>query len=268
MSPVLLRPFPAVLALAIVLVACDEKDPKAEVRTDSAAVSGGASSSSSAPSGAASGDATDPDASDSSSAASTPSPAGDSIGFPAGKPMSGRRYNVKSGIVEMRSSVMADMHQTMYFDDYGMKQAVHADMKSGNRTSRSVMLMTASESVVYDPETKTGTRVDLSGALAQLGMGGIPNLSALDDTTKVKLKYKPIGARTILGRQAEGASIEIVGTPVKIWAWEGVPLRMEAAVNNQTMTIEATSIKTDVAHPANRFAVPSDVQIKDLTNAQ
>lgn len=180
----------------------------------------------------------------------------------------GRRYNVASGILEYTSSLIGNQKQTVYFDDYGQREAVHSTVQSGNDIQRTIMVMTDGVNVVYDPDRKAGTRIDLSDALSQMGLGGIPNLSSLTSQQRVELKFAPIAGRVVLGKKTEGASIEVAGTPVKVWSWEGIPLRMEATIEGRTMTVEATSLKTDVAIARNRFVVPSDVTLRDLTKTK
>ena len=174
-----------------------------------------------------------------------------------------RRYNIESGIVELKSNV-GSQRQQIYFDDYGAREAVHVITEGSGTTNTTIVVNAGGSSVVYDPEKKAGTRVDLSDALSQLGLGGIPNLGSLDERMKSELKYRPIPGRTILGRKADGASIEVVGTPLKIWTYEGIPLRMEATMQGNALVVEATSLKTNVSIPASRFVVPDDVELRDL----
>jgi hypothetical protein len=176
----------------------------------------------------------------------------------------GQRYNVKSGVIELKSTLMEGMRQTVYFDDYGAKEAIYANIEAGGTTNRTVMVMADGSNVIYDPVKKVGTRVDLTDALSQLGLGGIPNLSSLTEEAKRELRYQPVAGRTVLGKTTEGASITAMGTPLKVWTWQGVPLRMEASMNGQQITVEATSLKTDLTVPAERFAIPKDVRLQEL----
>jgi hypothetical protein len=254
----------SILALLFLLSACGSDGPDREA----ASTSGDSAAAPSGDAGTSTGDlpgdttaAIDPRSPDSAGA---PTPATGDTAKRTLPPVTGRVFNVKSGVVELQSTSMGDLRQTLYFDDYGMKQAIHATMATQGMTSRSVTIMANGESVTFDPDRKAGSRVDLDDALAQLGTGGIPNLSRLTDEAKRNLKYQPIAGRTLLGRKADGASIEVFDNPVKIWSWEGVPMRMEASMRGQTVVVEATSLKVDVPVAADRFIVPSDVQIKDL----
>lgn len=252
--------FAALLSMTL-LAACGDDAPRAaESGPDSAAVAGR----SDAPDpGSEPGAATDPDTPDSSVVGAADTAVADTARV-ARPVVAGRRYDVRSGIIELRSSFMGTQKQIVYFDDYGAREAVHANTESGGTKNSTVMVMAGGSNVVYDPVRKVGTRVDLSDALSQLGLGGIPNLASLDEQAKRELKYSPIAGRTVLGRQAEGASIEVMGTPIRVWSWRGVPLRMEATMQGQKMTVEATSLKTDVDVPDERFVVPSDVRLNDL----
>jgi hypothetical protein len=98
-----------------------------------------------------------------SNAASAAAPASAPGASIAAAPADGKhRYEVKSGIVEMSNSMMENMLETLYFDDYGGKQATvtSMDMKVLGQTihSEHVNIDAGGYHVTYDPRKKTGTR--------------------------------------------------------------------------------------------------------------
>jgi hypothetical protein len=174
-----------------------------------------------------------------------------------------RRYALESGIVELSSDFMGDQQQTVYFDEYGAKEAVHSTISTSAGVTKTVLLMRDATTVVYDPDKKSGTTVSGSDALTILGLGGVPSIASLSDQAKRELKLKPIAPKTILGKRAEGATIDVMGTAVSVWSWHGVPLRMEAEMQGTRFVVEATSLKTNIDIPSDRFEVPPDVTIKE-----
>jgi len=56
---------------------------------------------------------------------------------------------------------------------------------------------------------------------------------------------------------------------MKVWIWEGIPLKSVSSVSGIEVTMEALQLKTDVEIPAEKFEVPKGVKMeeaRDTTN--
>jgi hypothetical protein len=172
-------------------------------------------------------------------------------------------FKVKSGIIESTIEMMGDQKQTIYFDDFGAKQAIVTDMDIMGMKSQTVVINADGWSYSFDLGKKEGTKTKLA-APASLP-GGVPDLDDITDEMKAQFKMKDIEGRTIVGKEAKGYQIEAMkDMPMKVWIWEGIPLRTEVKMGEKPMVTEVKNLQLDVDVPADKFVVPADVKITEL----
>lgn len=173
-----------------------------------------------------------------------------------------RPFKVKSGIVESTIDLMGEQKQTIYFDDYGTKQAIVTSMEMMGQKSESITINADGWTITYDPAKKEGTK---RKAAIGATTSAVPDLSTLSDATKERYKLKEIENREIVGKDAEGYSMEAMGMPMKVWIWEGIPMRTEVTMSgDKAMVTEVKNLQVDVAVPADRFVVPADVKLTEM----
>ena len=172
-------------------------------------------------------------------------------------------YKVKSGIVESTVDMMGEQAQTIYFDDYGAKQTIVTDVEVMGHKSQTISITADGWSITYDPAKKEGTKVKVPAGAA--AAGGLPNLAQFTDEMKKEYKVTELDSRTIAGKEAVGISMEAMGMPMKVWTWEGIPLRTEVEMGGKApMVTEVKSLQVDVNVPADKFVVPADVKITEM----
>jgi hypothetical protein len=180
----------------------------------------------------------------------------------AGDPPKGP-FQIKSGIVEMTTDFMGDQKQTLYFDDYGRKQAVYTtttvSMFGMTSTSHSATITADGKSIEIDVEKKTATRRS-----ASVPASSMPDVAQLTEKMKKEYKLEPLEEREILGRKCQGFSMVVMGMPIKGWTWKGLPMLTMTRIGNGMATVKVVSIQEDVAVPPDKFAVPEGVQVKDI----
>ncbi len=189
----------------------------------------------------------------------------DTAGLPPAGLVSNRKYGFKSGIVEMASVTDKGRSATFYFDEYGEKTATHTTLRDSLNGQpliiRQVNIMSDGWSTFYDANQKVG----MKSQMLEGTMNYYPNFDSLTERQRRVYKYEPAPPRTILGRQAQGHSIEQRGMRANVWTWQGIPLRTESrSVRDKWIVFEATSVQTDVPIPADKFEVPSDVKIREM----
>jgi hypothetical protein len=185
-----------------------------------------------------------------------------------------RPFKSKSGVIEYKMDFMGDQHITTYYDDYGAKQASYVntslEMAGQKFNSTNVSINANGEVITYDVDKKTGTRMKVP-ASSMGAMGATPGTGAMDfehltDKQKQEYHIEEIGNATILDKDAKGYSMEVMGMKMKVWVWEGIPLKTEMNMGGKDakpMVMEATKIETDVDVAADKFTVPSDVKLSD-----
>ena len=171
-------------------------------------------------------------------------------------------YEVKSGIVTMEMEMMGrKIVQEIYFDDYGLKQAMKLEFQG--RKIRAVEV--DGENVMIDDESKTATK------MPAMGMGTDEKINFLDKSEKniKKNKIKELGTEMVAGKECTKYSVAIfmMGQVVKqhVWVYKGITLKTAISTDFGEMGMTATSIVEDVDIPAETFEVPEGIEIQTMS---
>ena len=172
-------------------------------------------------------------------------------------------YEVKSGIVTMEMEMMGrKIVQEIYFDDYGLKQAMKLEFQG--RKIRAVEV--DGENVMIDDESKTATK------MPAMGMGTDEKINFLDKSEKniKKNKIKELGTEMVAGKECTKYSVAIfmMGQVVKqhVWVYKGITLKTAISTDYGEMGMTATSIVEDVDIPAETFEVPEGIEIQTMNH--
>lgn len=169
----------------------------------------------------------------------------------------------KSGIIEWKGNLVGEMTATLYFDDYGAKRATYSttNTTAGRHqlTIHEVEIEADGWIMLYDPDGKTGTRMRRVGTrplAASVGITEIP-----EDAPGIE----EIEPRTVLGKETRGYAMDSGGRLIRSWTWRRIPMRTEfKRPGGEPTYMEVTRVELDVDIPADRFAVPADVEITDI----
>jgi hypothetical protein len=166
------------------------------------------------------------------------------------------KYALKSGIVEYKTKMMGyDVVQTLYFDDYGAKDATQLTMDMMG--TKMITYTVTKDGFVYnyDPVKKTGTK-----ASALAGAGSL-NFEDLSDKVVKDWNLQKVGKETVIGKECEKFSLDNPSMNIKgfYWVWKGIALKMDADMSTVKMQMEATSIQENVNIPADKFEIPADI---------
>ena len=177
-------------------------------------------------------------------------------------------YEVKSGIIEMKNSMMDGMKTTIYFDDYGAKQATESTMTMkmmGQEIKTDSWDIKADGwSTQYDAIKKTGSRFKMPAGMSA-APAGMPDVKTMSEDMKKNMKELP--EKTIAGKPAKGMQMKAMGMDMKSWSWKGIPLYTETDMSGgkgKPIIMEATSVKEQDV-PADKFKAPADVKIEEKT---
>jgi len=177
----------------------------------------------------------------------------------------GHKYDVESGMLQMKNSMAGGLH-TIYFDDYGARQAIYMDMSFMGKKMQTVQVIADGWTYSYDQQSKTGRKASLD----ESGILQPPDPAELSEEKRRELKYQELEPRTILGYEAPGYAIEISQAPgapsmmMRVWRWKRVPFRMEIQVpGGPPIVTEVTKAEFDVDVPAEKFQVPDDVKLSE-----
>ncbi len=180
-------------------------------------------------------------------------------------------YGVKSGIVTFENVIMEGMNQTFYFDDYGKKEArytlMEMEMFGQKIRTGSVEINADGYLINYDIEKKEGTKTKSFGSIG--GAKDIPaDFNSMSKEVLERYNMKDLGTKEILGKTCKGVEMTAMGMVTEVWVWNGIMLysKVQMSKDAKPMEIKASKIETDVAVPAEKFQVPADVKIKEVTD--
>ena len=181
-------------------------------------------------------------------------------------------FGVKSGKIEYKIEGKTKGSKTLWWDDYGRLQC---EVK---KTSTKMMGMTTNEEVMtlrnrkgayhINLVDKTGTfmsledEADMTDAIT--GTSDEAELNKKAEEIKKGFDAKDVGTEIILGRSC--TLMEIGKLNGKHWRYKEIPLKMEIKMGGLlgNSLEEAVSFDENIAVPASRFEVPSDVTIQKM----
>jgi hypothetical protein len=179
-------------------------------------------------------------------------------------------YGVKSGIVTFENVIMEGMNQTFYFDDYGRKEArytlMEMEMMGQKIRSGNVEINADGYMINYDVEKKEGTKTKSYGSIG--GTKDLPkDLTNLSKEIMDKYQMKDLGTKEYLGKECRGYEVNAMGIKSEVWIWNNIMLYSKVYMGEGSKPVElkASKIETDVAIPAEKFQVPADVKIKEIS---
>lgn len=167
------------------------------------------------------------------------------------------KYEIKSGIVVYKALIMGmETTQTLYFDDYGKKEATETIMQMMGTEIRSLAINKDGYMYNLDMNAKTGTK-------APVISNTTIDFKNLTDQMEKDMNLKKLGKEDFLGRKCEKMSIDytkmqMTGT---FLVYRGVPLKVDTDMGSMKMVLEAQNFEENANVPADVFEIPADFTI-------
>ncbi len=166
-----------------------------------------------------------------------------------------KRYAFKSGIIEYKYEGKTTGSETLYFDEYGKKEARFSRTTTkmfGIKTSENkITIMDGATIMTYSQDTGESTQT--TNPIYQ-------NISGNEDLDYEEFAQQSMDA---LGFEKTGTST-VLGKTCDVWegmgkvhAWKGLGLKTEMNIIGTKFTITATDIKTNVSIPSSKFKIPN-----------
>jgi hypothetical protein len=192
-----------------------------------------------------------------------------------------KRYEVKSGVVHYEPQNLMGMGtttQTLYFEDYGRKEAVETVTESnvmGIRTHEHSMRITDGyTSISYeikktvngkDETSKVATKSDIRELQEMAQMMAM----SLDvNELKKNMDYREEGTESIAGVTGKKYSVamnkEQPDARVYGVMYKNIVLKSEMG----SISLKAASIEENVAVPASKFAIPAGYTVQEVNVAE
>jgi len=175
-----------------------------------------------------------------------------------------KRAEYRSGVVQYITKGFSSGTQTLYFDDWGFKNAVIQTMKVGESTVQNHIIITEGWTYQINKTEKRYFKVknDDSEKYRQL----YEKFKNNEDATTELLKQnggKLLGKEKFLEKECDIWDMPAQNS--KNWLWKGLILKSVMSMPFGELIFEATSVKLDVAIPDSVFALPKNVEFKTIT---
>lgn len=171
------------------------------------------------------------------------------------------KYEIKSGIVEYKTQTMGtDVVQTLYFDNYGAKEANEIAMEIAGIKSNTRTINKDGYMYNLDITTKTGTKTKTFAA-----SGADINFSELTDEMVKRMDLRKVGSEDFAGKTCDKYTIDYKDLSMKgsFLVWKGVPLKSEVDLSTIHTTMVAKNFEENADVPAEKFEVPADYNITE-----
>lgn len=192
-------------------------------------------------------------------------------GSVAGTALRPRRLAVKSGVVEFAFSQVPDTVETVYFDDYGEKQARYSTSdvhdERGVVQVTTVTLVAGDTVVEYDVDAKRGFERQAAESEGPVTTSLTEDqIAALSASEIAEVDLHVLDPVRIVGVVANGYAVRRKQVVVAQWGYRGVLLKSEVLVLNEgardvESATHARAAQFDVRIDPAKLRVPDDVLI-------
>lgn len=171
----------------------------------------------------------------------------------------GKPLGIKSGIIEYTYSGDKTGKSTQYFDDYGMKSAVYAEITTRGETSRGWSLTLGEDQYMWDLNSSQGMKAKNPMAKMLMETSGGDIMSIMADM------YGQMGMQQSGKEMFQGKECTVFkGDMGKVLVWKGLMMMMEMRMGDMVSRQEVTSIKTNVNVDGKYFRIPDNITFNEI----
>lgn len=166
---------------------------------------------------------------------------------------------VKSGIIEYTYSGNKSGKSTQYFDDYGMKSAVYAEITTQGETSKGWSLTLGEDQYMWDLNSTQGmkTKNPMAKQMMELSGGDILEYMAG--------MYEQMGMTKSGTEMFQGKECTVFkGDMGKVLIWKGLMMMMEMKMGDTVSRQEVSSIRTNVNVDGKYFRIPDNITFNEI----
>lgn len=170
------------------------------------------------------------------------------------------KYGIKSGIVEYSTKAMGtEVNQTLYFDDFGAKEATEISMEMAGFKSNTLNINKGEYAYTLDMNAKTGTKHKIIPTGVEI------DFNNLSEELEKKMNLEKVGKENFAGKECEKYTIDYKDMQMKgsFLVWKGIALKSDFNLSTMKTEMIAKNIQENVNIPASKFEVPADFKITE-----
>lgn len=179
-----------------------------------------------------------------------------------------KRYSIKSGIVEYSVSGMQEGVTTLYFDEFGQKEARYTNSTSKfmgfSQSTQDVNFIDGDFAYHYDPKTNSATKMNYKEFAADLAKArGKKSIEDFGEEMMKEMGGTKTGSKKILGYKCDVWEIPNFMTTACVYK-NSIPLEMSSTFANFNVTQVATKFQENAKIPKDKIELPQNASIKDM----
>ena len=168
-----------------------------------------------------------------------------------------RKYPFETAIVEYKLEGKTEGEKSYYVYGGGYKMAEYIIEKKGRKIKKNTGIIT------IGPFTTTidfldKQAVEMENPLLLFTADSNRDWQKTGENILIKTGFEKQGKETIIGKEC---NLWVNGKD-KLWVWKGLVLKIESRSGTET----ATSVQIDVPVPAEKFQVPSDIELESVNS--
>ena len=177
-----------------------------------------------------------------------------------------KRYGIKSGVIEYLITGSQEGTKTLYFDNWGMRQAEYTrSVLSFGGFTKSLNLVSIIDGeyqymINIDQNSGTKTRNPILKSIEQLK--DQKGFNEFGEQMLLSMGANKIGSDKFLGKDCDVYEMKNTGT--KLWVWEWLTLKSETKSGGLNINVTATRINEGGSVPAEKFKVPEKVILNEV----
>lgn len=172
----------------------------------------------------------------------------------------GKPLGVKSGIIEYTYSGDKTGKSTQYFDDYGMKSAVYAEIVQQGKESKGWSLSLGEDQYMWDL-SNSGQGMKTKNPMFKM----LAESSGKDILSYMAGMYEEMGMTESGTEMFQGKECTVFkGDMGKVLIWKGIMMKTEMNFGTMASRQEVTSIKTNVHVDGKYFRVPDNITFSEI----
>jgi len=177
-----------------------------------------------------------------------------------------KRYGVKSAIVEYDLSGSREGIKTLYFDDWGMRQAEYTrsviSVSGYTKALNLVNIIDGEYQYIINLDLRAGTK-KRNPLLKQIeDLRYEKGFNGLGEQLLLQMGAEKIGTDNFLEKDCDVYEIKKTGT--KLWIWDWITLKSETNSRGINYAEVARKIDIDASIPSEKFAIPEKVVLNEV----
>ena len=174
-----------------------------------------------------------------------------------------KRYGIESGIIEYEVSGMQTGTETVYFTDWGLKEAKFTNtvMEVAGFTQETNSLTIMIADVIYNIDLNTNQGTMLNNTFMTPFLEGDTDLQEIGEQMMEGMGGSITGTEEVAGKMCDVWEVSALGS--KTWVWEWITLKTEVNMMGMEQINTATSVQANVDVSDDYFDV-SEYEITEL----